>query len=78
VILSVARTRVGAVAAVAGSALPSGFIMDRMAMSASADSDMPARSANQAKRAFSSAEGRAVIEGARLGVAPWSLTLTAA
>jgi hypothetical protein len=35
-----------------------------MAMSASADSDMPARSAKQVNRAFSAAEGRAVIEGA--------------
>jgi hypothetical protein len=34
-----------------------------MAMSASADSDTPARSASQVKRAFSAAEGRAVIEG---------------
>jgi hypothetical protein len=34
-----------------------------MAMSASADSDMPARSASQVKRCFSAAEGRAVIEG---------------
>src|SRR5882762_6572079 len=62
VIRSVAAP-VSAAAVVVGGTLPSRSSTVRMAMSASADSDMPARSASHAKRAFSAVEGRAVIEG---------------
>ena len=45
----------------------------RMAMSASADSEMPAACASVAKRVFSAAEGRTVIEA---GVVPEARLMT--
>ena len=43
--------------------LASGFSTSRMAISARADSEIPARAASAAKRSFSVGEGRAVIDG---------------
>ena len=43
--------------------LPSGSSKLLIAMSARADSEMPARTASALKRAFSAAEGRAVMDG---------------
>jgi len=43
--------------------LASGFSTSRMAISASADSEIPARAASVAKRSFSWGDGRAVIDG---------------
>jgi hypothetical protein len=44
----------------------SGFRTSRMAISARADSEIPARAASAAKRSFSLGEGRAVIDGSGL------------
>jgi len=41
----------------------SGFSTSRMAISARADSEIPARAASATKRSFSLGEGRAVIDG---------------
>ena len=43
--------------------LASGFSTSRMAISARADSEIPARAASAVKRSFSLGEGRAVIDG---------------
>jgi hypothetical protein len=46
-----------------GGDVPSGSRRLRIATSASADSDIPARMASALKRAFSAAVGRAVMDG---------------
>ncbi len=61
-IRSVAGPNCG-VGSVSLSGFASGFSTSRMAISARADSEIPARAASAAKRSFSLCEGRAVIDG---------------